>query len=675
MILNSPYITGSITVTGNANVQGTLTVTGSLSGTATSASLALNSNLLQGTGSVGFSTTASLLAVSSSQQQISASLLNVIANYATTGSNSFRANQSITGSLVVSSTITAQTLVVQTVTSSIVYSSGSNIFGSALTDRQTFTGSLQVTGSSHNIFGNLGIGTKNPIALLHLSSSSSTAAYIHSTGTGNYASLNLTNNTTGYGYDVGFGGSTSIAPNCFYIYGGATASVKLAVASDGNIGIGTVIPSASLEVSGKVYVGGNTSNSNYQFLVKRGTDRNMGIGLQGTDLSIEFVNDIYTANVPTRIYANPLVLLGGNVGIGTISPDYPLTVQANSSAAQAVKLLGRSVDNISILSFHNNANSTQYGYVAGIPTEFRINSGTDIPITFTNLDTERMRITSAGNVGIGITSTNTNVKLKVKASSEGTDIGLSSSTLCIARTATDTQLNIGYYSTPDAFVISSTYGSDGAYKPLVFATSDTERMRIASVGSVSIGTATNTADIRLQVAASGGASPSWISATVAGTGDTDKVVIGNYTGKGPSIGGHNSALTGWAPLHLNFGGGAVYAGTLRIDNNSDQRFKRNITSVENALDTILKLQGRKFNMIDENNILRYGFVAQEVQPHLSDFVTESTREHKDENVHITNLLTLETSGAAWAALLVEAIKELKATNDSLQAQINELKER
>jgi len=139
---------------------------GSLTGTATSASLALNSNLLQGTGSVGFSTTASLLAVSSSQQQISASLLNVIANYATTGSNSFRANQSITGSLVVSSTITAQTLIVQTVTSSIVYSSGSNLFGSALGDRQTFTGSIYQTGSIAAFAGSVGIGTTNPSARL-----------------------------------------------------------------------------------------------------------------------------------------------------------------------------------------------------------------------------------------------------------------------------------------------------------------------------------------------------------------------------------------------------------------------------------------------------------------------------------------------------------------------------
>ena len=78
MILNSPYISGSLTVTGNATIQGQLTVTGSLSGTA---SLASNALLLQGTGSTGFATTASLLAVSSSQQQISASLLSLTASY------------------------------------------------------------------------------------------------------------------------------------------------------------------------------------------------------------------------------------------------------------------------------------------------------------------------------------------------------------------------------------------------------------------------------------------------------------------------------------------------------------------------------------------------------------------------------------------------------------------
>jgi len=160
---------------------GAVTTTGVISGSnALSASFSLDSALLNGTGSVGFTTTGSFLAVSSSQQQISssqqqisASLLNVVANYATTGSNSFRANQSITGSLVVSSTITAQTLVVQTVTSSIVYSSGSNNFGNQLANRQTFTGSLNVTGSSHAIFGNVGINTTAPTVALQVYSTGS----------------------------------------------------------------------------------------------------------------------------------------------------------------------------------------------------------------------------------------------------------------------------------------------------------------------------------------------------------------------------------------------------------------------------------------------------------------------------------------------------------------------
>jgi hypothetical protein len=58
-------------------------MSGSLSATAS------NSLLLDGTGSVGFTITASFTAVSSSQQQISASLLTISRSYATTGSNTF----------------------------------------------------------------------------------------------------------------------------------------------------------------------------------------------------------------------------------------------------------------------------------------------------------------------------------------------------------------------------------------------------------------------------------------------------------------------------------------------------------------------------------------------------------------------------------------------------------
>jgi hypothetical protein len=186
---NITFVSGSTTLM-QVSSSGAITTTGVISGSnALSASYALNSALLNGTGSVGFATTGSLLAVSSSQQQISASLLqvsasqqqlsssfltltasfnavsssqqqisssqqqisasllNVISIFATTGSNSFRATQSITGSLTVTGQIIAQTLNVQQVTSSIIYSSGSNNFGCDLNSRQTFTGSVLITGS------------------------------------------------------------------------------------------------------------------------------------------------------------------------------------------------------------------------------------------------------------------------------------------------------------------------------------------------------------------------------------------------------------------------------------------------------------------------------------------------------------------------------------------------
>jgi len=606
MIIHNPILTGSFTVNG----------TDVSSITSSAASLT------------------SLNAYTASQN-------NRNGTYATTGSNTFAGIQTVNSNLVVTGSITAQTLVVQTVTSSVVYSSGSNVFGNNIANTQVMTGSVLITGS-------VGIGTNSPLALLHLSSSTSTAAYIHSTGTANYASLNLTNKTTGYGYDVGFGGSTSIAPNCFYIYGGATASVKLAVASNGNIGIGTVYPSASLEVSGSVYVGGNTSNSNYKFFVKRGTDRNMGIGLQGTDLSVEFVNDAFSANVPTRIYANPLVLLGGQVLIGTATAIFnsQVNINYNQSTYEGLAISTDKAYNSSPqpnLIFGGKYNSSgdyrQYATIQSFKDNTTDGNSAASLVFYTNGNsasiTERMRIASNGTVTFN------------------NDTSLQGNNYI--NTAKMIQWEGGSYW---SFRVISSAATFQLYQG---STGDTP-ITVTSVGSVSIGTATNFSDVRLQVAASGGVG-SWISGTFAGTGDGDKVVIGNYTGKGPSIGGHNSTLSGWSTLTFNFGGGAVYAGTLRIDNNSDQRVKRNITSVENALDTILKLQGRKFNMIDEDNILRYGFVAQEVQPHLSDFVTESIREHKDENVHITNLLTLETSGAAWAALLVEAIKELKAEFD------------
>lgn len=69
-----------------------------------------------------------------------------------------------------------------------------------------------------------------------------------------------------------------------------------------------------LTSGGALAIGTSTvAYSNYKFLAKVASDRNLAIGNQGSDVSIEAYNDAVTANVPLRIYGNNISLLGGAV--------------------------------------------------------------------------------------------------------------------------------------------------------------------------------------------------------------------------------------------------------------------------------------------------------------------------------------------------------------------------
>ena len=199
---NVLFVSGSTTLM-SISSSGAITTTGVISGSnALSASYAANADTLDGLDSTVFTLTssfnaqtasftaftASILAQTASLNAFSASILsytssannrfssietvtgsnitrlgalesytsslnNKTSSFATTGSNTFVGTQTISGSVLQSGsftstgTLTAQTLVVQTITSSVVYSSGSNIFGNAIGNTQTFTGSVLVTGS------------------------------------------------------------------------------------------------------------------------------------------------------------------------------------------------------------------------------------------------------------------------------------------------------------------------------------------------------------------------------------------------------------------------------------------------------------------------------------------------------------------------------------------------
>ena len=116
------------------------------------------------------------------------------ADTATTASNALTASSAdsflVRNNATVTNTLTAQTLVVQTVTSSIVYSSGSNIFGNQLSNTQQLTGSVSITGSL-NVNGSNAILTNQTSSMTVLSASyASTASFalnVNPNATASYA--------------------------------------------------------------------------------------------------------------------------------------------------------------------------------------------------------------------------------------------------------------------------------------------------------------------------------------------------------------------------------------------------------------------------------------------------------------------------------------------------------
>jgi hypothetical protein len=74
---------------------------------------------------------------------------------ATTSSNNFIGNQTITGNLVVSGDLTAERYYIETISSSVIYESGSTLFGNSGDDIHTFTGSIVLNGTT------IGLGQLN----------------------------------------------------------------------------------------------------------------------------------------------------------------------------------------------------------------------------------------------------------------------------------------------------------------------------------------------------------------------------------------------------------------------------------------------------------------------------------------------------------------------------------
>jgi hypothetical protein len=185
---------------------------------------------------------------------------------------------------------------------------------------------------------------------------------------------------------------------------------RMRITSIGDVAIGATSTSSRLLAA---------SSINYNESVVTGAASGFLINNAGQEIAMggsgnsPFPNYIQsrTSGVAWPLILNPL---GGNIGIGTNSPNGRVTIGANAndnvltgtSNTQGLHLYHRSfgVSQIdSLVNGSSNSGMSLRTYNNGTYTEFIANFQGNTT-TFQTAGTERMRITSAGNVGIGTSS-------------------------------------------------------------------------------------------------------------------------------------------------------------------------------------------------------------------------------------------------------------------------------
>jgi len=415
-------------------------------------------------------------------------------NYATTGSNVFMGAQTVCANITSTGTIIAQTINVQQVTSSIVYSSGSNIFGNLSSDIQQMTGSLRITGSLNTIGNACATSICSPTFV----GGTMSGTTIHGSTVICGASICTTGNTC-------FGGMSIIA-SCLGI--GTTSPSQL-------LHLQTTLASSS-GVGTAIQIESGGAGSDIAWI---GVNKGTGNGLE---ISIENRDIIFNTGAATPFGGSERMRItcAGKVAINdTTNLDSLFTVntkcctQYNAAAylgnASNIRLINGSacIGAYSGISFGGGGSTEGFFGIVQNSTclaEF-------VWQTFNgSAYGERMRIRSAGEVLIGSTgiyggTDNNESRLLVVGNPPSTDVDRGLISFMDARAYNTSGLGAkvmlgGKYNTAGAITFFAGLAglkentTDGNYAgALAFYTrangaASTERMRITSGGLVGIGT-------------------------------------------------------------------------------------------------------------------------------------------------------------------------------------------
>jgi hypothetical protein len=208
---------------------------------------------------------------------------------------------------------------------------------------------------------------------------------------------------------------------------GGSQTTRMIINQSGNVGIGTDSPAQQLDILYPSYIGKDTVQGLLRLTGQSNTENGAGVlsagvalefynkwtggaaysmgrisgrGEQGYDGGLQF--DVGTNTQPGQNGFTTAMTINADayVGIGTTSPTKSLTVNAGSTSGGGINITGSSSPAIYIDETSGVVNSSFQNDGAGS----YLGTSTSHPMIFRTNNTERMRITSGGDVLVQATS-------------------------------------------------------------------------------------------------------------------------------------------------------------------------------------------------------------------------------------------------------------------------------
>ena len=513
----------------------------------------------------------------------------------------------------------------------------------------------------------LGFNTVNGDGVYAINNQNSSYYTLHANGSTGSGISGWANSTVLEAVPAGSGGLVLGAYSGNMIFQTGARTERMRIDSSGNVGIGTTAPSNQLSVAANI-----TATISLDW-----TGDNAAKAWFSANHSTGEVRHATVTNYFPTFYSNNSermrIDLSGNVGIGTTTPGAKLDVYGGLKTGNTVDIglpdanntivnvgQGATGNKFAIIDFIGDTTYTDYGCRVG-----RYNNGANGTsemqhrgtgalslnafdagvILLQTQNTERMRVTSAGDVGIGTSSPGAKLDVQRAVSttvrSRSTDTTSSYVGIVAAEhgSGSSLQLRAG-----NAYTVLM---STGASDPLLFSTNSTERARIDSSGNLLVGTTSQLASCKQSI-----------------VGGSNGVAVSVANGAVGSYMTNTSGTGDWQPFSFNVDGTSfTQVGSITItggtttnyNTSSDARLKENIAPADDAAALIDAIQVRKFDWKADGSHQRYGMVAQE----LLEVAPEAVSVPADEEAMM---------GVDYSKLVPMLVKEIQ----SLRARVAQL---